>query len=142
MPQVSRTEIFDLPRQDFYDVVVDYEAYPEFVDHMAHARVIETDGKRSRVQFKVHYIRDIPYTLDIYHDEPKRVWWELVESPLFKLSSGSWELKYKGKAKTEVTYTVEIVPRVLVPSKILDTLTRHNLPTMMHAFAARAGAVE
>lgn len=139
MPQVSRTETFDVPRQAFYDVVADYEAYPEFVEHMAQAKVLERDGKRSRVQFTIHLIKDIPYTLDIYHDEPKRVWWELVESKYFKVSNGSWELKYKSPKKTEVVYSVEVVPKILVPARIMDMLTKQSLPSMMQSFAQRTG---
>lgn len=89
MSQITRTELLELPRRDFYEAIADYESYPEFVPHIVHANIVEVEGNRSRVQFKAHYLRDIPYTLDIYHDEPKRIWWELAESPLFRVSSGS-----------------------------------------------------
>lgn len=139
MAQVSRVAVFEVNRQDFYNVVSDYESYPQFVEHMVSAKILEADGHRSRVAFKVHLIRDLNYVLDIYHDEPKRVWWELVESPIFKVSGGSWDLKYKSKTKTEVHYSVEVVPRLPVPSSIIKTLTESSLPRMMQAFAARAG---
>ena len=138
LSEITRTERIELPRKDFYDAIANYEAYPEFVPHIVHAKIVEVDGNRSRVQFKAHYIRDIPYTLDIYHDDPRRIWWELVESPIFKVSSGSWNLRYKGKSKTEVDYCVEVVPRILVPSRIIETLTRKGLPTMIQAFVSRA----
>jgi coenzyme Q-binding protein COQ10 len=141
MPEVSRTEIFEVPRQAFYNVVADYEAYPEFVEHMKSTKVLEVDGKRSRVAFTVHLVKEIPYVLDIYHEEPKRVWWELVQSSFFKVSNGSWELKYKSPKKTEVLYSVEVVPRILVPRSIMDMLTRQSLPSMMRAFAERALAL-
>ena len=140
MSQITRTELVDLPRQDFYEAIANYESYPDFVPHIVYAKAIEVDGHRSRVQFKAHYLRDIPYTLDIYHDEPRRIWWELVESPLFKVSSGSWELRYKGKSKTEIAYTVEVIPRILVPASIVQALTRNSLPAMIQAFVARAAA--
>ena len=138
MSEVTRTEILELPRKEFYEAVANYEAYPEFVPHIVHAKIVEVDGNRRRVKFKAHFLRDIPYTLDIYHDEPKRIWWELVESPLFKVSSGSWELRYKGKSRTEIVYCVEVVPRILVPSRIIEGLTRNGLPTMIQAFVTRA----
>lgn len=137
MSKIIRTELLEVPRKDFYEVISDYESYPDFVPHVVHAKLIEVDGNRSRVQFKAHYFRDIPYTLDIYHDAPKSIWWELVESPLFKVSSGSWELRYKGKSKTEVAYCVEVVPRIFVPSSVVEALTRSGLPAMMQAFANR-----
>ena len=140
MPKVTRVELFEVNRQAFYDVVSDYESYPEFVEHMVQAKLVEVDGARSRVAFKVHLIRDLPYVLDIFHEEPKRVWWELVESPIFKVSSGCWDLRYKSKLKTEVHYSVEVVPRLPVPSAIIKSLTESSLPRMMRAFAERAAA--
>lgn len=140
MPAVERVETFEVPRQAFYDVVADYESYPQFVDNLVYAKVLEEDKKRTRAEFKVHLIRDIHYVLDIYHDEPKRVWWELVESPIFKVSSGEWLLKYKGKQKTEVHYSVEVIPKIFAPQRIIDMLSKQGLPKMMHAFAEEAAA--
>ena len=138
MPQVSRIETYEIPRDALYAVIADFESYPQFVEHMVSAKVLKVDGNRSRVAFKVHLIRDLPYTLDIYHDSPKRIWWELVESPIFKVSTGSWDLKYKSKNRTEVHYTVEVAPRLPVPSSIIKTLTESSLPRMMQAFVDRA----
>ena len=137
MSAITRTELLDLPRKEFYVTVANYDAYPEFVPHIMQAKTVELDGNRSRVQFKAHYLREIPYILDLYHDAPRRICWELVESPLLKVSSGSWELRYKGKSKTEIVYSVEVVPRIIVPSRIIDTLTRKGLPTMIQAFVKR-----
>jgi coenzyme Q-binding protein COQ10 len=135
---ITRIEIVGVPRKDLYAVIADYESYPDFVPHIVHARIINEDLRFRRVQFKAHYLRDISYTLDIFHDEPRRIWWELVESPLIKVSSGSWELRSKGNSKTEVEYSVQVVPRIFVPYSIVEALTRSGIPSLINAFVGRA----
>lgn len=138
MATITRIEIVDVPTKHLYKVIADYEAYPEFVPHIVHAKIIEEDLRFRRVQFKAHYLRDISYTLDIFHDEPRRIWWQLLESPLIKVSSGSWELRHKGNSKTEVEYSVQVVPRVFVPSSIVEALTLRGIPSLINAFVGRA----
>lgn len=138
MATITRTESVHVARQVLFDVICDYESYPDFVPHIVHARIISEGLRSRRVQFKAHYLRDISYTLDIFHEEPRRIWWELVESTVLKVSSGGWDLRHKGNSKTEVEYVVNVVPRIFVPHRIVESLTRNGIPSLIDAFASRA----
>ncbi len=138
MLATKRTEVFDVDIQSFYDVVIDYAAYHEFVDNVHKVRVIKQYDDRIRVKFFIHVIKDFDYTLDLYHDSPRRVWWKFVRGDLFKTMDGSWDLRKRGKNKTEVTYTLDVQPKILAPKLLVRSLVSTSLPSMMRAFAERA----
>lgn len=138
MHAATRTEIFDVPREAFYDVVVDYTAYPEFVDNVTRVQILKTHADGARAKFFVKVVKELSYTLDLHHEHPARVSWELVRSDIFQEMTGSWDLKAKGKKKTEVVYTVAVKPRVLAPQFLVRQLVQHSLPKMMQAFCDRA----
>ena len=138
MPSATRTEVFNVGRQAFFDVVVDYTSYPEFVDNVTRVQIIKRYDDRIRAKFFLHLVKDFDYTLDLYVDPPKRVWWELVRGDIFKTNNGSWDLKPRGKNRTEVTYTLEIDTKVLVPKVIIRPLVSTSLPRMMRSFCDHA----
>jgi ribosome-associated toxin RatA of RatAB toxin-antitoxin module len=140
MHAAQRTAIFDVPLDPLYEVIVDYPAYPEFVDNVTRVQMLKQDEHGGRGKFFVHVVKEFSYTLDLVHDYPRGISWTLVRSDLFKDMSGSWALKPKGKKKTEVTYTAEVHPRVIAPGFLVRQLVQHSLPKMMAAFEARAQA--
>jgi ribosome-associated toxin RatA of RatAB toxin-antitoxin module len=138
MPAAVRTEIFEIGLDPFYDTIVNYKAYPEFVEQMTQVRVLKHGDEGARVRFTLHMIRDVQYTLDLVHEYPHRVHWQLVKSDLFRKMDGSWDLKPKGKRKLEVTYTADVEVNVLAPNFLMRQLVSHSLPRMMHTFYERA----
>ena len=138
MPAAKRIEVFDVPRRALYNVVADYESQPRFIGQLVHAEVLEVDGSRCLVAFRVHFIRDIRYVLELRHEAPKRITWTLTESTLLRASTGAWHFVSKGKNRTEVTYEAEVVPRVFVPQRIVNILTQRGLPKFMRSFAEEA----
>jgi ribosome-associated toxin RatA of RatAB toxin-antitoxin module len=140
MPSTQRTEMYDVAIQTFYDVIIDYEAYPEFVDNLTGITIVRDDAFEPRITFHPHILKDFQYTLDLYHDPPGVVAWELVDGNVFKTMDGSWELRKKGRNRTEVTYTLDIQLRAAVPKLSLNQLVKVKLPAMMKAFYERARA--
>jgi len=50
MPKVSRTEVFNVDIDRFYNTIVNYESYPEFVDGVSSIEILESSDKGARVK--------------------------------------------------------------------------------------------
>jgi ribosome-associated toxin RatA of RatAB toxin-antitoxin module len=143
MAVVTKQMVIDAPVERFYEIVVDYERYPEFVPGIRRCRVKQADGEK-QVEYELDLgIRRIKYVLRHEEQRPRKVSWSLVSGDMMKVSNGSWELAADG-ARTRATYSVEIqisrpplVPQALV-DRVSDELTRIQLPRTLDAFKARA----
>jgi ribosome-associated toxin RatA of RatAB toxin-antitoxin module len=143
MAVVTKQMVIDAPVERFYEIVVGYEKYPEFVPGIRRCRVKQTDGEK-QVEYELDLgIRRIKYVLRHEEQRPRKVSWSLVSGDMMKVSNGSWELAADGE-KTRATYSVEIqisrpplVPQALV-DRVSDELTRIQLPKTLDAFKARA----
>ncbi|BDG07718.1 type II toxin-antitoxin system RatA family toxin [Anaeromyxobacter paludicola] len=139
----SREVVVEVPVERFFDLIVQYERYPEFVPQVKGIRVTPAPGARD-VEYQIDLgIRRIRYTLRHVEVRPTRVSWSLVGGEMMKVSNGSWELSDEG-GRTRARYTVEVeiakpalVPQLVV-DKLTDELTKVSLPRMLAAFKARA----
>jgi ribosome-associated toxin RatA of RatAB toxin-antitoxin module len=143
MAVVTKQLLIDVPVEKFYEIVVGYEKYPEFVPGIRRCRVTPRDGEK-HVEYELDLgIRRIKYVLRHEEQRPRRVSWSLVTGDMMKVSNGSWELVAEG-TRTRATYSVEIqisrpplVPQALV-DRVSDELTKIQLPKTLEAFKARA----
>jgi ribosome-associated toxin RatA of RatAB toxin-antitoxin module len=143
MSVVKREIVVDVPVERFFDLVVDYERYPEFVPGIRKCRVLREGGEK-HVEYELDLgVRRIRYVLRHEEQRPRKVTWSLVSGDMMQLSNGSWELEDVG-GRTRAVYSVDIqitrpplVPRALV-DRVSDELTRVQLPKTLDAFKARA----
>ena len=143
MAAVTQEIVIGVPVERFYDIVVDYERYPEFVPGIRACRVRNGGGEK-QVEYELDLgIRRIKYVLRHEEQRPRKVSWSLVSGDMMKVSNGSWDLADVG-GKTRALYTVEIqvtrpplVPQALV-DRVSDEMTRVQLPRTLAAFKARA----
>ena len=140
---VKEQIVIGVPVDQFYDVVVDYEAYPEFVPGIRACRV-KKEGKPRLVEYELDLgVKRVKYTLSHVEERPRRVSWSLVSGDMMKVSNGSWDLEELG-GRTRALYAVEvqIAKPPLVPQSIVDRLSdemnRVQLPKILAAFKARA----
>ncbi len=135
MAKAERTEIFDVPADKFYQAIVDYHSYPDFVDGMKSVEV-----KGDNVTYTLSLIKEVTYTLKMSHKPHQEVSWSLVSGDMMKVNNGKWTLKDLGNGKTEVTYSLEVELKGFLPGlgMIEKTLVNTNLPLNMKAFAKRA----
>jgi coenzyme Q-binding protein COQ10 len=140
---VSQEVVVDASIDHFFDVVVDYPRYPEFVPGIKACRVLEVEGAK-HVEYDLDLgLRRIRYVLRHEEARPRRVSWSLVSGEILKVSNGSWDLTPEGD-KTRARYSVDIqiarpplVPQALL-DKMSDQMTRVQLPRTLEAFKARA----
>ena len=143
MAKAERTEVYDVPLEKFYKVIVDYASYPQFVDGVTKVEVLKPSQDSPQIKMTVNVIKEISYTINLKHEENKSVSWSLVTGDYMKLNNGGWKLKDLGNGKTEVTYHLEIEVKGFIPglSLIEKTLVTTNLPLTMRAFSKRAQSI-
>lgn len=142
MARAERTEIFDVPTDKFYQAIVDYKNYPQFVDGMKSVQVQNESADGATVTFNLSLIKEISYTIKLSNKPQSEVSWSLVSGDMMKINNGKWTLKDLG-GKTEVTYSLEVELKGFMPGlgMIEKTLVNTNLPLNMKAFAKRAASL-
>ncbi|MBT3234380.1 MAG: hypothetical protein HN353_00345 [Bdellovibrionales bacterium] len=138
MATTERTEIFDIPLDKFYQVIADYESYPEFVDGVSATKIVERSGSETVVEYSLNLIKKFSYTLKLTEDKPNGLSWELIKGDIFKFNSGSWQLKALDDGRTEVSYRLEVEFKGFAPKMVVNKLVSHNLPAMMQSYYQRA----
>jgi len=141
MAGVKHTQVFDVSLDALWDVITDYESYPEFVDELESLEITEREGGNVYANYVISMMgKKVRYTLKHSETPKKKLLWEMTEGELFKFNNGGWDLKEKGPEKVEATYTVDVGFPLLVPKSFVNMLTSTKLPTMMKAFEERAKA--
>jgi coenzyme Q-binding protein COQ10 len=143
MAVVTKQVLIEAPVERLYDIIVDYERYPEFVPGIRRCRVRSAKGEK-QVEYELDLgVRRIRYVLRHEEQRPRKVTWSLVSGDMMKVSNGSWELSDDG-GRTRAVYSVDIqisrpplVPQALV-DPVIEELTRIQLPKTLAAFKARA----
>ncbi len=139
MAGANHTTLFNVSLDDLWDVITDYEGYADFVEGLESLEVTKREGKDVYANYTVSMFgKKVHYTLKHTETPKKSLKWEMVEGEFFKHNNGGWDLKAKGDAAVEATYTVDVGFPLLVPKAIVNTLTGTQLPTMMKAFEDRA----
>lgn len=137
MSKASRSiEISASPRA-CYDIITDYESYPEFLKETTSVVVLKKSGHTSEVKFTMELIKSFSYTLKITGTPPKKVKWVLVRGEFMKSNDGEWLIEDLGGGVTRATYTIEVNLGLLVPGIISKMLIGSNLPSMLEAFKKR-----
>ncbi len=120
MPDVSTASVqVNASIDKCYEVVADFEHYPEWVSDLKEVIVQSVDNKRrpKEVAFRAAaFGRSTSYTLEYdYSNVPSVVAWHLVEGDLTTKLDGSYKFEALNDSRTEVTYTLEVELKVPLP---------------------------
>lgn len=147
MSAVKQSIEIDVPIEDFYEVVVDYARYEEFLSTMREVKVGEVNAMGER---EVTYVIEIDvgitkkrvnYTLLQKENPPKHVEWKLLRGEIMKSNDGGWDLEAIGPTRTKATYTLDVGFGLLVPKTIAHLLSEKTLPRTLQEFKTRAEAL-
>lgn len=139
MPKISQSILINVPLAKVYDVVTDFESYPDFFPEVRAAKVVKQNKTSALVDFVFHVMVTINCQLK-FKLTPKKVSWKLTKGDFMLDNVGAWDLKTKGKA-TEASYTVDITPTKWVPISILEHLMENNAPHMLKNLKKRCEKV-
>lgn len=122
---------------EVYAVVVDFPAYPRLFPELKAARVVESDGSRTRVEFRAQVVLPVRYVVDLVCDpEARTVDWTYVEGEVVTDSAGGWRFTAEGQG-TRVEYFVSMDVKAPLPGfmlrKVIDGLVSVSLPGMFAA---------
>lgn len=136
MAEVETTHIFEGTPAQCFAAIRQYDKYPEYIPGVIKIEVLpaKAKGSVSQVRYEINVVKTFFYTLNAYEEAPRSIRWELDESNLMKANSGEWILEPHGKDKTKATYKVDVAFRGLVPSAMINTVTKANMPGMFAGF--------
>jgi ribosome-associated toxin RatA of RatAB toxin-antitoxin module len=125
-----------------YAVVVDFAAYPRLFPEIKEARVLSTQGKCARVEFRGNIVLPFRYVLDLDCDAAGlTVDWRYVEGEVVKNSEGGWRFSPDADG-TQVEYRVAMEISAPLPGfllrKITDGLVALSLPAMFASIEREA----
>jgi len=140
MAQASRSVTVNVPPEKLFDVIVDYEKYPEFLPEVKKVHVNAGQGSIKEVTYTVDIkAKVITYTLKHTAEKPSKVAWTMIKGEMMKGNDGAWTLKAGAQpGTTEATYTIDLKLSSLVPGFIEKALAEQSLPGLMANFKARA----
>lgn len=130
MPKASESILINAPFNKVYDVVTNFENYPEVFDEVMKTKVIKKRKGLVEVEFEFKIIMIISCTLK-FHLGAKKISWELIKGDFMRSNNGAWIFEIKSDKKTKATYEVEIEPSMFVPSSVIEQLIKSNAPLMI-----------
>ncbi len=137
----ERTVEVAAPADTLFDVIVDFEAYPEFLADLGiqYNRVISQSDTAAEVESQVKTMGFTEkYTLRYTLERPRRVAWELVQGKLTKENRGSWEIEPLDEGRCRAQYKIAASFGWMVPKALVKKGIQSQLPKMVDAFKRRA----
>jgi ribosome-associated toxin RatA of RatAB toxin-antitoxin module len=133
----SKSIVVNVTPEQFFEVVIDYQKYPEFLPEV---KKITVEG--TAPDALVHYTVDIKaklikYTVQMKATRPSKLAWKMTTGEMMKENWGDWTIKAV-PGGTEATYSIDLKLGALVPSFIEKALAETSLPQLLKNFKARA----
>ena len=138
MAVANRSVIINVTPEQFYSVVADFEAYPEFCNDVEAIEVLSRDGDSARVLFTIRVVKSIQYTLNLVGRPHSELKWTLHSSKWIKHNNGGWDIKDLGDGRIEASYGVDVGVGVFVPKAITRRIVELTFPAMLNQFKKRA----
>ena len=80
MPGASRSIVVNAPPEKVYDIVINYDRYPEWLTEVKKISTSERKGSEVKVHYEVDLkIKTIRYTILAREERPNRMSWSFVE---------------------------------------------------------------
>jgi coenzyme Q-binding protein COQ10 len=137
MASATRSVIINAPPERVFDVIADYEKYPEFLSEVKSIRTSNRKGNQVDIHYEVDVMKRIRYTLRMTEDRPRGLTWTFVEGEVMKDNKGGWVLEPTAEGKTKATYSVEVALGLLVPRPLVTAMVESSLPKMLESFRKR-----
>ncbi|RYZ66446.1 MAG: hypothetical protein EOP09_12665 [Proteobacteria bacterium] len=136
MAKAEYSQTVDVPLEKFFDTIVGYENYPQFVEGCKKVEVERKAAGHAVVKYHVSMMKDLWYRLEQTEDRASgKMSWKLIDSDTLKSNVGEWTLKPgKNPNQTDIDYKLDIEFNIPVPGFILSKLVKGSLPAMVKSF--------
>jgi uncharacterized membrane protein len=123
-----------------YDVVGDFETYPEWLEEFKAVEVLATrdDGWADRVRYTMSTMGLTIHMTLAYTYSDTRVDWELVEGDMMTRNDGAYDMVDNGDGTTQLTYELAVESSVPLPSMVRKRIARKTVTDSLKAIKARA----
>jgi ribosome-associated toxin RatA of RatAB toxin-antitoxin module len=142
MPESGSASIdIDASGDEIFDIVVDLEAYPEWVQGMKAIEIHERtkDGLPKRVTQTIDAgIKTVTYTLTYDYEGREVIRWTSEPGGDVKLIEGSYTFDMNDDGSTNVSYELTIDPGFPVPGFMIRKATKTIIGTALDGLKARA----
>ena len=138
MTKTQQQVVINAPIERVFDVIVDYERYPEFLPEMKAVEVLSRNDGVVIVRFELELIMRFVYTLRLLEDAPHSVRWSLEEAKIMSSNAGGWQLESLGPNSTRASYRIDVKLLGLIPSSVSNRISGITLPHTLARFKARA----
>ena len=121
-----------------FELVDAVEAYPRFLPWCDGARVVHTDGTRTRATLNINYrgIRQ-SFTTENLKEPPFRLTVRLVEGP-FRILDGEWRFTALSESACRIDFRLHYEFSSKVLEALVGPLFSYIANTMVDAFVKRA----
>lgn len=139
--QATEHMTMEAPPERCYEVVLDFERYPEWVADIKHVEVIERDGegRGTKVAFRAAAMgRSTSYTLAYdYTDAPHAVSWVLEKGDITRRLDGTYVFDPADDGGTAVTYHLAVELVVPLPGFIKSRAEGRIISNALRELKAR-----
>ena len=137
MAKTERSVVIRASPEKVFEVISDFEKYPEFLPEVKQVKVETTQGNTRDVTYTIDIkAKLITYTLRHTPKPPHELSWTFVRGEMMKGNDGAWVLKPVAEG-TEATYKIDLRLGALVPSMVERKLAEQSLPGLLENFKKR-----
>lgn len=138
MPSYEDLRNLACPASHMFDVVMDIEAYPDFLPWVAEASVLSRSGHELTAELVADFkgMRQPFRTLDRFVPG-KLVEVRLLEGP-FRFLESIWTFEERGENACRVHFSIEFEFKNMMLGMVASPIFGHACKTMAHVFEKRA----
>ena len=133
MAALTVDHVFNGTPQQVFAGIKNFAEYPNYLPGVTAIGVLPAvvPGSICQVRYELKIIKTFYYTLNMFEEQPRKLWWTLDSSNIMKKSNGYWELSGRGQGQTAAVYSLDVAFKGLVPQAVIDQVTKANLPSLM-----------
>jgi ribosome-associated toxin RatA of RatAB toxin-antitoxin module len=122
-----------------WNILHDFESYPEWRGSVTTAEVVSNDATRPReVRFGAHVGPWLSHYTVSYAYDSDALAWTLVEGDLLSRYDGYWATTPLITGRTRVELRLRVTPSMPAPNFIVQQATRQDLRTTLEELRGRA----
>lgn len=141
MHSAERSIEIDVPAEAFYELITDFESYPDFLSDVHEAEILNREDEIYDVRFTVRVIRRFDYVLRLVGAPYEKLEWTLLKPGFFTFNEGSWRIESLTETRIRAQYQLDVRVGAFVPKAITDRLAAAVLPDMLGEWKTRAEAL-